>query len=517
MQAKQHVSDLHLQRLHDKKRPLVGFMTLALLLLCTALAAASAWIIWSSMQVHLHEAEVATANMAQALASQADMAMKIADVVLEDAVERVEHETRRDGGAERLHLHLAEQARKATEIHGLFVYDEGGHWIATSLPEPQSGNNADRDYFLFHQTHRQRGTHISKPVRSKSTGLWIIPISRRIEHADGSFAGVALATLRLDSFERVYNSLNMGESGTIFFALDNGTLIYRRPFQENVIGTDVSSGAVLKTYRERGPAGTAMLMAKIDGVERLYSYRHLERFPIVVAAALSRQDIFAQWKRSSLQVAAAVLSAMAALVWFFRKLMRQIAIRDRVEDELRIASTELAKANDVLEALASQDSLTELANRRRFNEVLDRELKRAQRSSKPVSLILLDVDYFKKYNDAYGHVAGDDCLRTVAQAVAGKAARSEDLAARYGGEEFAVVLPDTDSAGAVRVAEGIREAVLALRLPHTGSPLGMVRVSLGAATVRPDRALGADKLELIRQADALLYQSKSAGRNRATA
>jgi diguanylate cyclase (GGDEF)-like protein len=514
--TQQYLSDLQLQRLHDKKRPLVALMAAALLILCTGLVAASAWMIWSSWHVNRHEAEVTTANMAQALAAQADTALKVADVVLEDAVERAEADGIDGAAGKRLQEHLSQLVTKAAEIHGLFVYDEHGKWVATSLAAPQAGNNADRDYFVFHKTHRQRSTWISAPVRSKSTGLWIIPISRRLEHPDGSFAGVALATLRLDSFERVYNSLNLGQSGTIFFALDSGTLIYRRPFQENLIGKDLSSGAILRTYRERGPAGTAMLMAKIDGVERLYSYRHLERFPVVVAAALSKEDIFARWRAFSLQVAATVLSAIAALVWFFRKLMRQIAIRDRVEAKLRVATGELETANGVLKSIASQDGLTELANRRRFDEVLDHELKRAQRKSSPVSLILLDVDYFKKYNDSYGHVAGDDCLRAVAAALSGAAARTEDLAARYGGEEFAVVLPGTDHAGALCVAESIRKALVALAIPHTASPLGIVTISLGVATARPSGERGVDKLELIRDADAMLYRSKSGGRNRVT-
>ena len=126
---------------------------------------------------------------------------------------------------------------------------------------PQIGNNSDRDYFIYHHNNKQTGTLISAPIRSRSTGHWIIPVSRRLEHGDGSFAGVALATLRLDSFERVYASLDLGTSGTVFFALENGTLIYRRPFQEKLIGTDLSHGAVFASYRRTGRAGTEMLVA----------------------------------------------------------------------------------------------------------------------------------------------------------------------------------------------------------------------------------------------------------------
>lgn len=504
------MSEMRLQQLRDKKRPVLAQMTVGLLLLCAVFIGATVWVVWSSREIRVREAEVATANVAGALASQADMVLKIADVILEDIVERVEHE----GDAARLPAHLAQLTRAAADIHGLFVYDEQGRWLATSLGTRQTGDNSDRDYFEYHRAHKQRGTYISAPVRSKSSGHWIIPISRRIEHADGSFAGVALASLRLDSFERVYDRLDLGKSGTVFFALENGTLIYRRPFKAEMIGTDISSGAILRTYRARGPVGTAMLVAKLDGVERLYSYRRLERFPVVVAAGLSRDEIFLPWERFSMQIVIGALSALAALVWIFRDLMRQIAIRDYVETELRHAGMDLERANAELRSIAMKDGLTGLANRRSFDNTLDRELKRAQRGDEPLSLIMLDVDFFKKYNDRYGHVAGDECLRTVAKAVSASAGRAGDLACRYGGEEFAVVLPGTDIGGAGCVAETVRAAVMATQVAHADSPMDVVTVSVGVATTRPGVQQPYNPTALIQQADQLLYQSKTAGRNR---
>ena len=497
-----------------QQRPLVALMSVALFLICTALLAATAWTICSSREIRLREARVATENMAHTLASQADTAIKIADVILDDIVERSERDGSSGQAGKRLDAYLVQLTRKVTEIHGLFIYDETGAWKATSLGVPFKGDNSDRDYFVFHKTNPQTGTHISAPVRSRSTGHWIIPVSRRIDHADGSFAGVALATLRLDSFERVFDSLDLGKSGTVFFALENGTLIYRRPFQEKLIGTDLSSGAIMRSYRENGRAGTVMRVAQIDGIERLYSYRRLDSYPIIVSAALSKQDIFSQWTVASLQILGAALCAITALVWFFRKLMRQMAMRDQVESELRVASLELEQANADLQTMAWKDGLTSLANRRAFDDTLERERKRARREGEPLSLILLDVDYFKKFNDAYGHVAGDDCLRAVAKAVGGSAARCVDLAARYGGEEFAVILPGTDSAGATLVAEAMRQTVLALGIVHAGSPIGLVTVSLGVATTRNGDYHDASPTQLLQRADALLYQSKTAGRNR---
>jgi diguanylate cyclase (GGDEF)-like protein len=493
---------------------MITLMSVALVCICTALLAATGWSILSSYQARLREASISTENLARTLASQVNTAIKIADVMLGDIVERSEREGSSGQAGQRLGNYMMQLPKKVTEIHGLFIYDETGAWKATSLGVPFKGNNSDRDYFVFHKTHTQTTTHISAPVRSRSTGHWIIPVSRRLAHADGSFAGVALASLRLDSFERVFDSLDLGRNGTVVFALENGTLIYRRPFQEKLIGTDVSSGAVMRSYREKGPAGTLMLVAKIDGIERLYSYRRLDSYPVIVSAALSKQDIFSQWKVASAQILGAALCAIAALIWFFRKLMRQVAMRDQVETNLRVASLELEQANAELKTMAWKDGLTGLANRRAFDNTLEKERRRARREDKPLSLIMLDVDYFKKFNDEYGHVAGDDCLRAIANAVASSAARSEDMAARYGGEEFAIILPGTDSAGAALVAETVRETVLALGIVHAGNPIGLVTVSLGVATTRNGGYHDASPTQLLQRADALLYQSKTAGRNR---
>ena len=482
MQGATYIADLSLQSLRDKKRPLIALMASVMVVICLALGGASLWLVWSSHEMRLREARVSTQNMALTLASQANTAIKIADVILDDIVERAEREGSTGLAGERLSMYLARQIRKVPAIHGLFVYDAQGVWNATSLGRQQTGNNADRDYFIFHKNNRQSTTLISAPVRSRSTGHWIIPVSRRLAHSDGTFAGVALATLRLDSFERFYNSLDLGDTGTVFFALENGTLIYRRPFQEKLIGTNLSSGAVFTSYHKTGRASTEMLVATVDGIERLYSYRRLDDFPVIVAAARSKQDIYAPWKIFSTQILLGALLSVAALIWFFRKLMRQIIIRDHVEAELRTASLELEKANAELKTIALKDGLTGLANRRSFDSALDYELKRARRGHQAVSLLMLDVDFFKKFNDAYGHVAGDDCLRAVAGAIAGSAVRAADTMARYGGEEFAVILPNTDNAGALTVAEAIRTAVMALGIAHAANPAGTVTVSIGTAT-----------------------------------
>ena len=176
-------------------------------------------------------------------------------------------------------------------------------------------------------------------------------------------------------------------------------------------------------------------------------------------------------------------------------------------------SSRLSIANQALERLSLQDGLTNLANRRLFDRYLADHVALARRQRRPLALVMCDVDGFKAYNDCYGHLAGDECLKRVAAALDSVCRRPVDLAARYGGEEFAIILPDTDLAGAVKLAEAARQAVEQLAIEHTRSPTaGCVTISAGVALAGPRDGLDGDRL--IGAADAMLYQAKRNGRNR---
>ncbi len=174
-------------------------------------------------------------------------------------------------------------------------------------------------------------------------------------------------------------------------------------------------------------------------------------------------------------------------------------------------SQQLNAANKELQRLSTTDGLTGIANRRMFDELSVREWRRCERMQKPLSLVLVDVDYFKLFNDKYGHQAGDECLRKVAAHVAKGAPRATDLAARYGGEEFVLVLGETDADGAKWVANRLREQVELLNIPHYATPSRHVTVSCGVASVTPEIGLSHDVL--LKSADRALYRAKAAGRN----
>jgi diguanylate cyclase (GGDEF)-like protein len=203
-------------------------------------------------------------------------------------------------------------------------------------------------------------------------------------------------------------------------------------------------------------------------------------------------------------LATAVLS-LSVIAVVLAQLQR--ASRDVRESEMRYRT--LAAS---MEMLAALDPLTQVANRRSFDEALDREWQRALRARTPLSLILFDADYFKAYNDRYGHLAGDDCLKKIADTFTATVRRPADVVARFGGEEFGIILPDTDAAGAFRLAESLRNSVERMGWSHAASPAGVMTLSGGCASMTP--LVGETATDLLNSADEALYEAKRQGRNR---
>ncbi len=207
------------------------------------------------------------------------------------------------------------------------------------------------------------------------------------------------------------------------------------------------------------------------------------------------------WLRDVVHVVRNPDGSVESLIGF----MFDISERKRTEEKL----LELQKE---LEDLSFKDGLTGIANRRRFDALFDVEWKAARRNKRPLSLVMFDIDFFKQYNDHYGHVRGDDCLKRVAETLRAGAARPRDFVARYGGEEFVLVLPETDETGAAHIAARCREAVLEQSIPHEASKVSpSVTVSVGVGTIVP--SLDDEPVQLIETADKCLYRAKQGGRN----
>ncbi|MBU0465370.1 MAG: diguanylate cyclase [Proteobacteria bacterium] len=240
-----------------------------------------------------------------------------------------------------------------------------------------------------------------------------------------------------------------------------------------------------------------IMMPGLDGYEvckRLKADNLTAHIPVIFVTALDASDDEAK----GFEIGA---------VDYITKPFNPVIVKARVRTHIQ-----LKRKTDLLDRMALLDGLTGIPNRRNFDVTLEKEISRSARSKSFLSLILMDIDFFKKYNDHYGHVAGDSCLRQVAKAVEGVKKRDSDFAARYGGEEFAMILPGADMKGAMQLAEDVRCAVAALNIQHTTSDVAeYVSLSLGVATILPDQKMS--PVDLIKAADKSLYQAKANGRN----
>jgi len=497
-----------------KRLPIVWLSKIFVVLVCLSLLTIDAFQTWRAYQVRLNDSNVLAANLVRSLAQQAEDTIKEADTILVGMVERVDVDGISAANLKRLHGMLIKQVAELPKLHGLFIYDEHGRWLVNSQPTLFSNaNNADREYFIHHRDHPERTPHIGKPVRSRSTGEWILTVSRRVNHADGSFAGVVLATVQISYFSKFYDTFNIGNDGTIFLAHSDGSLLVRRPFLEDWVGKSLKDSPLFQQYLPKAPSGTyTSNQSVIDSFDRLISYRRVEHYPLVVGMSMSKEEIFRSWWEDAAKHFLVTLLLTLFLGFLGVLLTRQIGQRLRAERDLQQAQDELEALNQELKMMAMQDGLTGLANRRRFDIALNDEFNRAMRKNVSLALVMIDVDSFKQYNDAFGHPAGDECLRKISIAVKTCQKRPGDLTARYGGEEIAVLLPGTDLEGAVAVAEKIRQAVRNLNIVHPNSPAGIITVSCGVDAILPTRNQNLP-MDLLKGADQALYLAKSSGRD----
>ncbi|MCQ6257112.1 sensor domain-containing diguanylate cyclase [Pseudomonas sp. Q11] len=396
------------------------------------------------------------------------------------------------------HLALFDRSTAAPYKGEILLLDKHGNVIADSASiEPRKGNYADREYFKPHVHDPSLGMKISRPFRSRNAEQdWRISFSHRLSNERGEFLGVAEAAMRLSYFSQLFKSLNIGHGGSVNLVSSDGFLLAQEPpLAEDLIGKDFSKRAnFMRILREGNGSFTSV--SSLDQAQRLYTFSQVGDLPLIVVVALSSDEVFASWKRTAMLVSGATGALCIGLLWLTWLLCHELRRRHNAERELA--------------QLASVDSLTGLANRRTLDETLQQEWLRAQRSGQPLSVMMIDADHFKAFNDHHGHPSGDEALRTLAQLIGTHVRRPADLAARYGGEEFSVVLPETTTAGAFTMAQNIREAVE--QIPPIIPGAAPMTVSIGIATWA--QGPYGELEQLLLAADKALYQAKASGRNR---
>jgi diguanylate cyclase (GGDEF)-like protein len=482
--------------LHDQDRNLTPRRTAnrliaALLLVAMGFTAVCGAFLMDTRRTAWNSARDAMTSLVAALELDILLNIESFDLSLQAVVDNVGRPDVAGMAPELRQLLLFDRSATARQLDGILVLDEAGRVRFDSRAlHPEPASRADRDYFEYLRENNTAALHIGRPMVAQSTGQPVLTLSRRLSHPDGSFAGVAVGGLRLAYFEQMFGSLAIGPNDTITLLDADGTLLARWPQREDLVGRGVN-GMQLHRHVARTHSGSFETTAATDGINRLIVFSRIGDFPLVLGVGRSTTGIFADWQRYAISIGL-LLAVLWAAVFYLA-----VEIRKRGEAEASLA------------VLATTDDLTGLANRRKFNETLSREWRRASRERQPLALVMFDADQFKDYNERHGHQAGDQLLQTIGRSMAASVKRATDLAARYGGDEFAVLLPGTPLDGAVRVAERVRECLAELCFA-----CGIVggNLSVGVAAMVPEA--GESHRTLLAAVDSALHRAKGAGRDR---
>ena len=642
-------------------------LSLMVFLAMIALVTADTIGTWNTRQEIVAAARSDTTHLARSLSDDVSGVFRTMDTILIGLRERVAVDGTTPAALQRLNSFLKDRVAALPMLHSLLIVGADGHLLVSSADATPPGLDMSKSpTFQHHRDNADLGLFIGPPVRNIIDGHWVIKISRRVNHTDGSFAGVVVACVATAFFQDLVGTFDVGKHGVILLATRTGVAIARAPFLTDLPTRNLSSGPLFRQILPFGDHANFEGTSPLDGTLRLGSFHGVAGTPIVVVVALSKVALLAGWWKTVVVHVTGIGLVLALIYELGRRLALRIGERERsrellqdafsrltqserhltaanhrlgmaeqiaeighwnidlangyaltwsaevydihgvdpacfipnldnaiaayhpddrqhiaqavnrtietgepfqtdlrlvrpdgtvrivrsrgirqcdseghelalfgvfidvtdqknAEEELLRAHAEaeaanqaLAEANRALEAIALQDALTGLANRRRFDSALDHEFHHAARTSIPLALVLMDVDNFKSYNDIYGHPAGDLCLRTIAEAIAPFASRPGDVASRYGGEELALLLPACGEDDATLIAHRITRAIRDLALPHAGSATGIVTLSAGVAALVP--TYGSDlPASLVSCADEALYAAKRGGRDRALA
>ncbi|ABD06620.1 diguanylate cyclase with PAS/PAC sensor [Rhodopseudomonas palustris HaA2] len=581
-----------------------------------------ALVVWKGYDARrnaLAQSETEMRNLAHSLAEHASHTIQSADVVMDDLVAFIRFQPFPDRA--RFDARLREVSEKLPQIKELATLDAKGDVDHASVTPPPAINNADRDYFVYHRDHADPKLRITGPIVSRASGQPVIAVTRRLETADGGFAGIVVATIESDYFTEFYKTFDLGAGSGITLSGGDGHILVRWP----TAAGDLSKSRLFERMLPRSPVGYNLAISPFDGLQKYYAYEQLSRYPLVVTVARTEVSVLADWREAVRSDAVVATAALACIVLLAAGLAVQLRNRERFERLLRErdARHRLIDANigdvvvvldgrgvvtfvsmsietvlgfrpeevlgrvyfdmmhpddvaglqamgkrlpdvpnglraefrmeradgtmvwleanfrftrqdgrpgrsivctlrdvtrrkemeDEVEALNSRlaemartDALTGLPNRRALDDFIAGEFE----ASHDLSVLMIDVDDFKGFNDRLGHHAGDDALRQLGRLLAGTAAGAGGFAARYGGEEFTIVLPGTGKAVAIAFAEELQAAIRALGIVNPSAARGRLTVSIGIA----DKIASiCDPATLLRCADIALYEAKRRGRD----
>lgn len=427
----------------------------------------------------------------------------------------------------------------------IYIGWEDGSFINSRKWIPPKGYDPrKRPWYV--EVKRAGQLHFSKPYFDLLMKQYAISIGVPMKSADGKLLGIIAVDVPLKNLLNEVENIKLGMPGYGLLIDQDGTALYhpdRQLINKNLLqNRETKKIATYMIHRKNG-----RLQYELSKESKMIFFNRIPSaswyLGIVIDQNTAFSAVYQLRNRFILSIIGMIILMMLLALYFSGKLTKSITqlnenakkiaggnfynrIRIRGSDELAELSEAFNHMADELEQLVGQlesekknaelnaitDSLTGLTNRRYFDEILEREFYRTKRTGEKMTLIMLDVDYYKLYNDTYGHVAGDECLRKVAEVIRSIVKRTPDIASRYGGEEFMIILPGTETTGGLQVAENIRSAIEQLKIPHSASKAsGFVTASLGVATIAgagietPEKAV-----ELV---DKAMYAAKQRGRN----
>ncbi|TCK08745.1 sensor domain-containing diguanylate cyclase [Marinobacterium mangrovicola] len=496
--------------------------------LLASLALLGVYIVWTIIERHASTNEQEQQRLtAQAeivnsyLTEQLSSIYRVLELVRRNLPEWRESEE----ALEHANIEFQHHIETLTGIRTLLALDQSGDVIASSRVSLLHQNFSQREYFQVALKDPSTETlHMAKPFLAV-TDHWVMTFSLRVVDKNGNFDGMVIASIDPERFRNTLNAVNYAPDMWSALAHGSGTQLLMEPFREGQQGMNLAQpGSFFSRHIESGQEKN-LLSGRVyaTGEERIMALRtiqpadlHLDA-PIILAVGRDLDRVFADWWDFTLS--RGLIFMLLCVSSSFLMFRLQSAQRARYTSEVAASAlikeknAQLEQLNAELTLLALNDGLTGIANRRSFDEVFIKEWKRCQREASPLTLMLVDIDYFKPFNDHYGHLEGDECIREVAAQLRKSLTRASDFVARYGGEEFACLVPKCDFETATQLAEKLRQSVENLAIPHSHSQVSTsVTISVGYAVCVPDQS---PPTALIAKADECLYYAKAGGRNQA--
>ena len=386
-------------------------------------------------------------------------------------------------------------------IKALSILDADGRTIATTFRYPTSRPDfSERTYFRVLKNDPSQRMYIDVPVRRRGNqNQWLLNVARRLSIPNGGFGGVVVVSLVPEYFSSFYDSLELAKGSYVSLLREDSTLLMRHPEKDESIGKVFGRNPAIQPFlKQRLPQTSLRMYSHISKTNVLVNCRFAKIHPIYVCTSTTEESLLGDWKQDLMIIGAISTLSCALIMSLFILLSNQLRNREAM-------AAELVQKNRDLDLLSKTDHLTGIANRNSIETKIMELIGNAKRYDRPFSVILIDIDHFKKINDTYGHSIGDKVLVEFSDTL-NRRIRDTDLAGRWGGEEFLIACSESDVKGATELAEELRSVI-------ENNSFGLkssVTSSFGVSQYKPNE----DAKELFRRVDELLYKAKDSGRNR---